>query len=259
MEHQQPDSYAFFGPEYIYRPYDKPRIQPSDYQNIPKYVNYLLTICSKDNNMCLNINSPGYKWWKKVIDQTLHLRFKPMAVDICNSCQVYQNYAQDAKDEKDEMMAERYETELKEHLAEADFGYKTNSFLIGWCHRLWRKHQTAREAEEKKEEEEKKEVEQQIEPEPEEQIEDEVQQHLLNKKKNNFANPLLILSSGTFTFGTITLGTFTFKPGTAIHITIDWDKDRNEFQRQHKKFYNKEKPQFISLNIKIEPMTEAGL
>ena len=194
------------------------------------------------------MNRPGYMWWKKVVDKTLHLRFKPMAIDICNSCQVYQNYAQDAKDEMDEVLAERYETELSEHLAEADFGYKTNSFLIRWCHQLWRRRQRQQLAQE---EEEKKEVEdeQQIEHEREEHIEDEVEEQLVNKKKYIFADPLLILSSGTFTF----------KPGTAIHITIDWDKDRNEFQRQHKKFYNKEKPQFISLNIKIEPMTEKGL
>ena len=47
-------------------------------------------------------------------------------------------------------------------------------------------------------------------------------------------------------------------PGSIIHITIDWDKDRNELQRQHKRYYNKEKPQFVSLNIKIEPATEQG-
>ena len=201
-----------------------------------------------------NSNRPGYMWWKKVVDKTLHLRFKPMAVDICNTCQIYQNYAQDAKDECDEVMAKRYEQELKEHLHEANFGYQCNSFMIKWCHQQWIKRQKQQRA--KQEEEEKKEQledetdeQSQLQDDNEEYIEQEVEEQSWNKLRNKFANPLLILSSGTFTF----------KPGTAIHITIDWDKDRNEFQRQHKRFYNKEKPQFVSLNIKIEPMTGKGM
>ena len=51
----------------------------------------------------------------------------------------------------------------------------------------------------------------------------------------------------------------TFIPFSPIHVTIDWDKDRNEIQRQFKRFYGSIKPQFVSLNIKISPSTEKGL
>ena len=50
-----------------------------------------------------------------------------------------------------------------------------------------------------------------------------------------------------------------FLPWSPIHITIDWDKDRNELQRQFKRFYGSIKPQFISLNIKMSPDTEKGM
>ena len=50
-----------------------------------------------------------------------------------------------------------------------------------------------------------------------------------------------------------------FLAWSPIHVTIDWDKDRNELQRQFQRFYGSLKPQFISLNIKITPDTEKGL
>ena len=51
-------------------------------------------------------------------------------------------------------------------------------------------------------------------------------------------------------------GKYQFGP---IHITIDWDKDRNEFQGIFNKFYMAEKPQFTSLNIRMEPETVKGI
>ena len=125
-----------------------------------------------------------------------------MAIDICNSCTIFQNHIQDLTDAGDTKNLEILKRHFKAHLLEASFGYQANAAMIDQAKRTW-------------------------------------------------AESILKTYGRTRQAPKIRGGT--------IHVTIDWDKDRNEFQRQHKKFYNQEKPQFISLNIKIEPETDKGL
>ena len=125
-----------------------------------------------------------------------------MAIDICNSCTIFQNHIQDCQDEGQVTQLQQLQRHFSAHLDEASFGYQANADMIRQARTTWSRH-------------------------------------------------ILQTYGGTHRARKIRGGT--------IHITIDWDKDRNEFQRQHKKFYNQEKPQFISLNIKIEPDTDKGV
>ena len=159
--------------------------------------------------------SPGYKHWKAVTEDLLYIRYKCMAIDICNSCTVFQNHIQDAADDNDEKRQKTLQQHFTAHLNEASFGYQANAAMIRYA-------------------------------------------------KNSWDTPTIKtypkISPDTDLYQTIQnlVRDLGIKPGSTIHVTIDWDRDRNEFQRQHKKFYNKEKPQFISLNIKIEPETDKG-
>ena len=124
-----------------------------------------------------------------------------MAIDICNSCTIFQNHIQDAYDDGHAQRVEILKQHFLSHMNEASFGYQANAEMIqqakkSWCEQVLKTYTK--------------------------------EQHCPTTK------------------------------GGTIHVTIDWDRDRNEFQRQHKKFYNKEKPQFVSLNIKIEPATDKG-
>ena len=159
-----------------------------------------------------------------------------MAIDICNTCTVFQNHIQDAMDDRkeddekmeveerkqdDEMMEDEekkhdplktLQQHFQSHLNEASFGYQANAAMIDHAKKSWKV------------------------------------KILKTYPKMSFNESMRQL-----------LADLKIKPGSTIHVTIDWDRDRNEFQRQHKKFYNKEKPQFISLNIKIEPETDKGI
>ena len=46
--------------------------------------------------------------------------------------------------------------------------------------------------------------------------------------------------------------------GRGMHLILDFDKDRNEIDGTEQRYYNKEKPQFVSLNFHQTPLDEIG-
>ena len=234
MKHTSPQLYKYFGDRYIHRPYQFPNRNHSI--PLPSYV-AIFTSSLLHLYIMFIICRPGYKHWKSMTDRILYMRYKCMSIDICNTCTVFANHIQDVMDEM-----------------------KEDEEKMG--------------CEDEKDDDEEMEDEQKMQQDKLKRLQQHFKAHLDEASFGYQANAAMIAHAKkswdnvkilkTYPKGSSNdrlrqlLSDLNIKPGSTIHVTIDWDRDRNEFQRQHKKFYNKEKPQFVSLNIKIEPETDKG-
>ena len=118
MKHRDPEAYRYFGDLYIHRPYVKPERDPT--VKLPTYVcsekKYISVTLEYHTSIfkfvysIFDICSPGFKYWKAVTNQMLYIRYKCMAIDICDHCTIFENHIQDAMDAGEQKKAERLQS-----------------------------------------------------------------------------------------------------------------------------------------------------